>query len=277
MKIVHRISFNVRRDPEFAKALHRMGILSDEDVGAKARGMVAFEIEESDERWQKVQALVKKYGGVHFTQTFFDKDEILQAELLRLVIIFERGYPQPEAIWVSEKPNYDVLCPRCNIFRQVKSFQIKDEPNLGSNDFMTLLWGSPVFASIETCYQLKESGIKGFEPWDVIIQKPGLPSQKIVQLKVTEETTPGLIDGEALGFEKCDDCGERKYYEHRRGLMGYRRDAITPNIDIMETAEWFGAGSKRSYKEIIISNRLAKLILDQDWKGVMMKVVELVD
>ena len=277
MKIVHRISINVRSDSKFATALHHMGVLSDEDVGAKARGMVAFEIEESDERWHKVQALVKKHGGVHFTQTFFDKDEILQAELLRLVVIFERGYPQPETTWVSQKPNYNVLCPRCNIFQQVKNFQIKDEPNLGGNNFMTLLWGSPVLGSIETYDQLKESGIKGFEPWDVIIQKTSLTSEKIVQLKVTEETTRGLIDGEALGFEKCDDCGERKYYAHRRGVMEYRRDAITTNIDIMETAEWFGAGSKKSYKEVFISNRLARLILDQGWKGVMMKVVELAD
>jgi hypothetical protein len=277
MKIVHRISINKRSDSSFATVLHRMGLLSDEDVGAEARGMVAFEIEESDTRWDKVQALVKKYGGVHITQTFFDKDEIIQAEIVRLVVIFERGYPQPEATWVSQKPNYNLLCPRCNSFQQVESFHIKDEPSLGGNNFMTLLWGSPVFLSIETYNQLKESGIKGFEPWDVIIQKTGLSSGNIVQLKVTKETTCGLIDGEALGFEKCDDCGERKYYSHRRGVMRYRRDAIPPNIDIMETAEWFGAGSKRAYKEILIRNKLARLILDQGWKGVMMKVVELMD
>jgi hypothetical protein len=240
-------------------------------------GVVAFEIEESDPRWPDIEMLIEKHKPLVFTQTFFTRDELLHADFVRLIVIFEHGYPQPESTWVSQKPNYEVLCPRCGIFQQVKPFTIKAEPKMRGNDFMTLLWGSPVFATAEVFLKLEGSGMQGFKSMDVMLQEGGKPSEKIKQLLATEGTEQGLLDQDGLGYERCEECGRRKYYAHRRGVMRYRRDAIPQNVDIMETAEWFGAGSRKAYKEVLISNRMTRLILDAGWKGIMMKVVELVD
>jgi hypothetical protein len=60
-----------------------------------------------------------------------------------------------------------------------------------------------------------------------------------------------------------------------RGVMYLKRDALLPGVDLMQTYEWFGSGHS-AYREIIVSNRFARLILEQGWKGVRMKVVEAV-
>lgn len=277
MKILHRVSLNVETDKGFASDLREIGVLTEEDTGSDSMGVVAFEIVESDPNWPEVARLIEQYQPLVFTQTFFDEDELLEAEFVRLFVTYEHGYPQPEATWVRQKPNYEVLCPECGLFKQVKSFTIKVEPKLRGNHFMTLIWGSPVFATNEVVAKLEESGISGFNPVEVMVQESGQPTDKIMQLLVAEETEPGFLDQEKVGYEQCDSCGQRKYFAHRRGVMKYRRDAIPPNVDMIETAEWFGAGSRKAYKEVLISNRMTRMILDEGWKGVLMKVVELVD
>lgn len=277
MEILHRISLNVNTDRGITREFRKLGILSDADTGKDSMGVVFFEILESDPRWLEISNLVKKSNFLIFTQTFFEKDEILQSEYLRLIVIFEHGYPQPESTWVSQKPNYEVLCSKCGRFNQTRRFEIKAEPALRGNHFMTLLWGSPIFVSIEVLEKLESLGITGFQPMEVIVRKVGQPSSEIMQLLISKETDQGLVSDESVDYEQCDSCGQRKYYAHRRGVMQYQRNAIPPNVDMMETAEWFGAGSKKAYKEVIITNRLAKMIINEAWKGVMMKVVKAVD
>jgi hypothetical protein len=60
-----------------------------------------------------------------------------------------------------------------------------------------------------------------------------------------------------------------------RGAMYLKRDALVPDVDVMQTYEWFGSGHS-AYREILVSNRLARIILDEGWKGVALKVVELI-
>ncbi len=87
-----------------------------------------------------------------------------------------------------------------------------------------------------------------------------------------------------LAAQVCDSFNDYGRHLSFRAMTIFGGVSIRPQIstlrkgvDIMETQEWFGAGGKSAYKEVFISSRLARLILDQGWKGVMMKVVELMN
>ena len=58
--------------------------------------------------------------------------------------------------------------------------------------------------------------------------------------------------------------------------MHLKASTLPSNVDLVRTAEWFGSG-RNAYREILISNRLATLILDNGWKGVDLKAVRLVE
>jgi hypothetical protein len=57
--------------------------------------------------------------------------------------------------------------------------------------------------------------------------------------------------------------------------MYFEQDALVRGVDIMQTHEWFGSGHS-AYREILVSSKFARLVLDQGWKGVALKVIELV-
>jgi hypothetical protein len=52
-------------------------------------------------------------------------------------------------------------------------------------------------------------------------------------------------------------------------------NALDSKLDFQLTAEWFGSGHM-AYRETIVSNKVAKLILEHKLKGVTFKVVELI-
>ena len=59
-----------------------------------------------------------------------------------------------------------------------------------------------------------------------------------------------------------------------RGVMYLARTALVSDVDILQTYEWFGSGHS-AYREFLVSNRFAKLILEKGWRGIKLKVVEL--
>ena len=99
--------------------------------------------------------------------------------------------------------------------------------------------------------------------------------EKISQLFIPGVAGPALLQDDDLERKKCPLCNVIKYYPHKRGVMYLKRDSILPDVDIMNTYEWFGSGHS-AYREIIVSNRFARLIIEKGWRGVRMKVVELV-
>lgn len=276
MEIMHRIAFNPKGHQAFLDALDKLGFVEEQNLDPNTDGLIVVWVDEADPRWETVAELTEEYRAVHQVQTYFTEDEILVSDLVRLSVTYELGYPQPEKTWVSTKPNYEQVCRSCGTFQQRDPFRIKSEPNLRGNDFMTLIWGRPIFGTNEVIAVLEEENISGFEPWEVLIHSTGIPSQRIQQLKITDQSEPGFLDAGAVGYEDCKECGERKYFAHRQGVMRYRRDAILEGVDIFSSHEWFGAGGRSAYREVFISPRLAELIVKKGWNGVAMKAVELV-
>jgi hypothetical protein len=219
--------------------------------------------------------LIRQKGSKSIVNTVFAEEEILNADWVRLVPTFEQGYPQPKETWITNPTNYGEHCPQCGIFRQTTNFRLRTEPNLVKNDFMSLYWTYALFCTPEVLGELQAHKIQGYEIWDAIIHKTGVPSKKVFQLFIPSIVKPGLVQAKDLMKETCSSCNVTRYYPHKRGILYLEREALSPNVDIVQTYEWFGSGYA-AYREILVSNKFARLIIDKGWKGVALKVIELV-
>ncbi len=208
-------------------------------------------------------------------ETTFSETEILSAEWVRLIPNYAVGYPEPRQTWVTQRQNYEGFCSHCGTFAKENEFTILKEPALKFREFMTLIWGSALFCKNDVIEKILLHGIRGFSTQDVFVKKTKSVSKIIKQILTDNKTNPGLIQGEELHPELCGFCAQTKYFNHLRGIMHYDRKTIDPSMDIIEINEWFGGGTKRAFREMLISHKFAKLIVDQGWRGVRMKVVQL--
>lgn len=232
--------------------------------------VITFEIKESDPNWPQIFTLMQSKKDVpDLFNTVFTNTEILQAEWVRLQPTFQQGYPQPEDDW--REYFYTNQCPKCGIgYTQQVPFHIKQEPKMGKNDFWSLYWAYTLFCTIKVLQALKSEQIKGHEIWPVIIHNTNEPSE-ISQLLFPNIANSALADEDKLQPETCSECGVTKYLYHKKGYMHLKREALLKNTDSQLTNEWFGSGGYSGFREILISNRLAKLIIDDKLRGVSLK------
>lgn len=269
MEIKHHVSLDNKGIEDVIKSLG-LKYTKSEPLGNL---IVHFDIIESDPRWKKIDNLIKKEEGVDIFDTFFTREEILASEWNRLRLNFLRGYPQPENSW--EELTYENECSKCGTgYRQRAPFRIK-EPRMGKNDFLQLFWTNSVFCTTEVIEVLKNVGIKGIEIWPAIIQRTKQASPLLSQLVFPFVTKPGLSNEDKLEPDTCLKCSLTKYAYHQRGYMQIKQDAIRTDIDGQVTYEWFGNGGM-GFQEILISNRISKLIIENGWKGVELKPIQLI-
>ena len=274
MKIVHRVGFNSRKSPDFKFQVDKMGIKYKAIKLPGGSSLVHFDIAESHPRWEQVAELIKLRGASDMVRTMFTKKEIERSEWVRVEPFFEVGYPQPREGWLAS--TYENRCPQCGAdYHQKAVFRLKKEPKLGKNDFMCLTRTYEVFCTPRVLEALEKHKIQGYKIWDAVIHKTSLSSVTVSQLFIPAVAEPALIEIDDLRRETCTLCHITKYYPHRRGWMHLKRDALIPDADIMRSAEWFGSGHA-AYREILVSNKLARLILDNGWKGVALKAVKVV-
>lgn len=282
MDIKHRISINSRTDEEFMSSIIKLGIDYEaiELPGGKSK-LITFVIAESDPRWEMVTKLIRIYKdyeiydpGDQF-ETVFSEDEIRNSSWLRLISTFEQGYPQPKPNWPIKQLSYEILCPKCAIHNQTAPMRLAKEPHLGKKSFFSLIWAGEIFCTPEVILELEQIQAKGYEAWDMVIHKTGKPSEKVRQLYIPGVASPGVILDNDLERKTCPVCGTIKYYPHQKGVMHIRRESLLPDIDFILTHEWFGFGLL-AWREILVSNRVASLILDKGRQGVRFKVVEVV-
>jgi hypothetical protein len=281
MEIIHHLCVH-SNSIEFYNAIIGMEIKHElSPFPASDAKLLSFDISESDSRWEIVFLLLKKYqgfdiyhGGDQF-DTFFSEEEIRNAEWLRLVSTFEQGYPQPSGNWPIKQLSLTNVCQECAIYEQTNPMRFYKEPGLGKKSFMSLIALRELFATPEVFSTFEEIGATGYEARDVIIHHTKQPSEKVRQLYPLRVTLPGLIGTEQMRQVVCQKCGTIKYYSHEKGVMYLKRDTLIPDVDFMRTCEWFGVGYI-AYREIIVSKRIAKLILDNNWQGARLKVIELV-
>jgi hypothetical protein len=270
MEIWHRITFN-RLDGVDA-TIKSLNIEYKTNPLPGGGYLIHFDIGESDQRWPRVSALVREKNAPDMFNTVFTREEILNADWIRLMPVFEQGYPQPKEGW--EQITYENECSKCGAgYRQKSPFRLEKEPRLGKNNFLCLYWTYTLFCTPKVLEALKTHKISGYEVWEAIIHRTNEPSKIVSQIVIPSVAKPALIDGNKLQPEVCSQCGITKYAYHKRGYMNLRRECILTDVDFQLTFEWFGGGG---FREILISNRLAKLILENDWRGVALKPIDLV-
>jgi len=279
MEIRHRITINATATPELFAEFDILGIYNKKiQLPGKGGILVSYEITESDSRWKNVSELIQKNEVLDMVDTFFDNDEIKKAKWSRLVSTFEQGYPQPKLHWPLKQMTYKDVCQKCGTRVQSQSLRIQHEPSLGQNSFMSLLWCGEILSSQNVFEAFAGIKATGYKAWPVLIHKSGRPSEKVSQIYISDIALPGLIVDENYNRIKCSECGVTKYDPHMNGLMSLKRRSLlslSKETDFVLTYEWFGSGLI-AYREILVSNRVAKLILEKGWKGTRLKAVELI-
>lgn len=280
MEIWHKLALNRNIDSKFVDELDRLRLKYKSSkipaigYNGKESELISFEISESNPHWLKISCLMSEHGISGMVETFFNKEEILKTKWLRLIPVNERGYPQPANDYWYNNPSNDFSCPKCGIYRQVKPYRITSNITIKDNEFISLYWTYSLFCNIRLLDEIKNHHINGFEDWKTIIYSTDQPSNNIHQLYIPNIAKPGLVEND-LKKVKCDKCGEIKYYPHKRGIMYFKKDSLLKNLDFQLSYEWFGSGGI-AYKEIVVSNRMARLILEKGWKGIRFKIIELI-
>jgi predicted RNA-binding Zn-ribbon protein involved in translation (DUF1610 family) len=278
MEIYHRVSFNADTKPEFFSLVNLLEIKkSISPLPGNKIGGITFEIAESDSHWQLIKQAIEMYGAFDFTGTVFTPEEILSSERNRLIPIHEWGYPQPEKKMQWKQLTYRDQCPNCGVgHTQISPFLITKEPKLGNFDFFTLIWTYTLFCKKEVLEIFREENINGYDEWNPIIRSLKQPSSIASQLFVSSISKPGLAESEKVSQVTCPICGIIRYKGIRRGKMLYKRESLSKDKDLQLTHEWFGTGNYWGVREFIVSNRLSRLILTQNWKGVVLQPIELI-
>lgn len=281
MNIKHRINVN-STDEEFLSAIVTMGV-ENKVIQLPGTGgrLITILVSESDPHWGAIVELVKTqkqfeiYGEGDLFETTFSEDEIRRSSWLRLISTFEQGYPQPKPHWPIKQLSYDIICPKCAIYRQTRPMRLGKEPNLGRKSFMSTIWAAEIFCTQDVILGLGSIQAKGYEVWDALIHKTGKPSESVRQLYVPGIGSPAMIIDDDLERKICPVCGTTKYYPHVKGTLYLKREALSSDTDFILTHEWFGHGLL-AWREMLVSNRVANFVLDKGWGGVRFKVVELV-
>jgi hypothetical protein len=275
VEIWHRITFGKFETVEHI--IQRLDISYKKTPGLHGYHILTFELTESDPRWPQIAALVQEKKALNIYDTQFTESEILDAERVRLIPVFEQGYPQPEENMDWKRITYENACPSCGVgYGQKAPFRLAKEPRMGKHHFLCLHWTWTLFCTPEVLETLKAQQIQGCEVWEAILHRSGEPSDVVSQLVFPKVTEPCLADVDKVKPEHCPECGITKYAYHKRGYMHLRRDALETNLDVVVTHEWFGSGGHGGFREILVSNRLASLILEKGWHGVALKPVELI-
>ncbi len=274
MEIFHRIGINTTIDRIFFESIKQLGI-HYESIALPGDGglLVYFDIAESSPDWNSVNNLIKTLGASDVADTFFTDEEIMNSPWVRVIPLHVIGYPQPEDDWQRNHSNYDNYCTKCGVHQQKGEFRIKKEPKLGKYSFATLYWAYAFFCGKNELNSFAENKFNGYKLIDVLINSTSRPSEIIKQILYTDTTLPGLIEGEKLNPTACTACGITKYEPHMKGMIRIKKDSLKPQLDFIQTNEWFGSGHS-AYREILISNRVARLMVKNKWKGIRLKAIE---
>lgn len=239
--------------------------------------LIHVDICESDERWASISELVKVKSALDMYDTVFTPEEIIDSEYNRLIPVFEQGYPQPEKNGLWKASTYDSWCQECGTgYQQIHPFVIKKEPVMRNKDFVSLYWTYGISATQQVEAKVKAAGLRGVEVWPVMLHRENTPSEVISQLMFPHVAEPSLVDRDKLDPEPCSECKTTKYAFHKRGYMHLKRTALRHDVDAQHSHEWFGSDTKWGFQEILISNRFARIIIDERWKGVVLKPVKLI-
>jgi hypothetical protein len=213
------------------------------------------------ELYNKLDPLFKQWGTVVTIGSEFSNDDYSSANHLNILPTWQTQYPQPEDNFAYLEETYDLknYCSHCGIGAIQKSpFRIKKEIKWSSKVSFVLNW---VFDEIFVKKDIYEKVFVpiGIDFVPVLLHKNGNIIEDIKQLKIDETTS--RLKLENLAFEKCEECGCKKYDPIMSGYFpDFMDDYNVPKI--VKSEEYYGSGGSAS-KWIIVSQSFRKILLKE--------------
>ncbi len=275
MRVKYRIGFRKSKSQELMAVIEQHNIKhNSRDLPGSTDPLITFDVYDTHVAWETISDLVSKNRISHLHTNVFTKKEIRFAQWCRVKLIHHVGYPQPEDEWLSTRFTYANYDPESRTFsHQVEDFRIKQEPRLKNKHFMDLTWPYEIFARIEVIEELKAAKVKGYIARDVLIHDTGKPSKEIQQIVIPKITQANAI----LKDHPISTSSDKviKYMPHTHGILGFTPELLAESVDFVLSKEWFG--DKNAFREILVSQKVANLILDNNWKGISLEPVQIDD
>ncbi|HYV26045.1 MAG TPA: hypothetical protein VFA77_00800 [Candidatus Eisenbacteria bacterium] len=237
-----------------------------------------FEIHEGHAAWGETKA---RLAGRHtYIRTKSSVEEQLSAEWS---IIYGES-TLSNAILPSFKWSDKVIqggCKNCGTgWRQVASYTLKKELPSFKRHFGSFGLGFELFARPEIVQMVRDFGASGFDSWPLLLKKEKQEATSLSQLITTPIAPPAivedLVEHERYGQTDCPLCGQTWHAYYTRGMLPMRRAALIANVDFQLTHEWFG-NTRIARHETLVSNRIVRLIFQQQWTGVELVPIHVVN
>ena len=292
--------------PEFTAALDKMGIryktkLIEGTGQTDAWDCFDLFVYDDDPRWPALRDLALEHNVMVFHGPAFTPNDIEAAPWLLASATADAGYPQPEARFEYEAESFDLRhwCRRCGIGKvQTHPIRLKAEPKNKTAHFLAPQWLHQVlFVRPEVRDVFEAEGVSGAQYLAPVMHRTGAPLMSLVQIVPTETAPDGMVgvvqeqvtcsphDDELsrirIPSERGDSssggfCERIKYHvPGKRRIVHYSRGVFEGAPDIVLSAEWFGTGAAAS-QHIIVSNKVARLVLAHKWKGLELEPIQLV-
>ena len=276
MEIKQHIGFRNELAPELLSYLRKNSICFSGD-----KVISSLEITESNPHWEQINRYIKMYGISTITETEFSKNELSQAEWLRIRSIWKNGYPQPENDYAYEELTYtrEQCCDECGCgLIQIDAFRLNKQTNWGKRHFFELNWvGDEIFTSNIAKTVFDKNKITGITFRCVKNKSNTDRIPDTYQLAVPFLLEKGL-DLERTVFKKiyiCPQCKETKYLHSGRGPIAFKKEIFTDAPDIVKTQEIFGDGHYAT-RLILIRQKVYQTIIENNLeKGLVFEKVEL--
>ncbi len=275
MKIWHRA--NLRPELESLIRAHDVPIrliYSTVEPGRLTHLLV--DLDESNPVWPRLEPMVRE--AETFVWTEFSVQEALAAEWSVVRAAHSVGSSAGGDPWSADY--FEGRCRTCGVgWRQKAPLVIDKEPRIGRHSFASFWGGFELFCTPEVLDVFAANGIEGYDSWPLLLPKTKGALSCLRQLIV--ETTAGsaleeeLAETQRFRKERCPTCGNVWHTFYVRGMMPLRRSALHEGVDFQLTHEWFGSG-RAARREILVSNRVARLAMEHKWKGLYLAPVQLV-
>jgi hypothetical protein len=256
MRIIHHVS--VSNTPEIRHELADLGIVAELGV------LAAFNVDEADEQWPRVQEWIARRRPLDVVETDFSKKEISEASWLALVPQWHQGYPQPnENEFGYLRATYDLAnwCDECGVGAvQRAPFMFKGEPKWSRNSVLQLNWVfDEYFVRPETFADVFRSHGVDSRP---VLDPNGKALKTVVQLVSGEEVN---IETTNLDGRACAKCGRVKYLPAVRGK--FPALSQQPSTKFVKTTAYFGSGAS-AHNGVLVPQAIAAALIERNVRGV---------
>jgi hypothetical protein len=301
MKIRHRFFYNMNNKQ--ARTLQKWLVKFNLPYEIIDYGIVGkfidFHIHETDEHFDKIEALIHKKKLHVQTGVVFDRQDLDNAEWL-YINTSEEQYPQPEGTFIEHTYDVSNYCARCGFGKnQIAPFRLKSDFEKNDLDFHGLHWvHDELFIRPNVKQIFQEESISDLSYLHPLHNKTNQEIETIYQIRMQTSSIPGLITEnlmpricqpsghqkirkktgyKAFGVDKYRDdlpyCGHTNFLYPKRDMIRFKKDLFSYKPDIFQSHELFGDGV--GHHLILVSQRFFQIVERHKLKGLVFTPVGL--